>query len=252
MIDRKLTQKFWDGRAAMADDPRAVTLERESAERVAREVALYQQWLFRRLDAAGASTARVADLGCGNGDWTVALARRAQRLFATDFTEGFLAHTGRRLRAVAPACEAELVRADLAEVELPGRFDLIVCGAVVQYLDDAEVEALLARIAAALGDGGRLYFRTTVARRADRRERDDGRYSAVYRAIPWYRERLLAAGFCIDEDAVATDYVAEEWAQTSAPPALRRPAAALGKLVRRSYRALRPTDVYVCLARRAA
>ena len=136
MIDRDISRRFWDERAREADDPRAVTLEKESAASVAREVALYQQWLFRRLPEFGGRTDSIADIGCGNGDWTVPLARGAQRIFASDFSSGFAEHTRKRLEHEVPACRSTVACADAAELDFPFPLDLVVCGAVTQYMDD--------------------------------------------------------------------------------------------------------------------
>ena len=78
-IDHQVNAQFWASRAGSMDtnDPRVVTLDRASPASVAREVTLYQQWMMRRLDGKPLDT--VIDLGCGNGDWTIMLARHARR-----------------------------------------------------------------------------------------------------------------------------------------------------------------------------
>src|SRR5215207_10076715 len=95
-IDKTISQRFWQRRTERSADPRSVTLDRQSTASVAREVRLYQRWMLRALEAAGVVPRRVLDLGCGNGDWTVMLAERAERLVAVDFAEGFVAHCRER------------------------------------------------------------------------------------------------------------------------------------------------------------
>lgn len=254
MVKRDIALRFWDRQSAHAADPRATTLDKGSAAAVAREVRIYQQWLFRRLDAAGAVTARVADLGCGNGDWTVILAQRAQHLLAVDFSPGFAAFTAERVRAEAPACAVEVQTADLATITLAGPFDLVVVGAVTQYLDDAEVERLYAQIAAALRPGGRLYFRSTICQRGDRFTKDQAEFQGVYRSAAWYLSALAGAGFIVDDRARATSFVAHEWAHahlTGLARPLRAPVGYLAEGIRRGYRRFKQTDVLVCLAHTA-
>ena len=62
-IDKAVSRRFWEGRTAAAADPRAVTLDRQSAASIAREVRLYQRWLWRRIGGPDARLGRVLDLG---------------------------------------------------------------------------------------------------------------------------------------------------------------------------------------------
>ncbi|HLU66682.1 MAG TPA: class I SAM-dependent methyltransferase [Kofleriaceae bacterium] len=250
-IDLQVSRRFWTERAAGMDpsDPRSVTLDRDSAASVAREVALYQSWTTRQLEARGVSFDTVADVGCGNGDWTVALAGRARRLVAVDFTEEFLRVCGERVARSGAPVELELVRGEVGSLELAGPFDLIVAGAVLQYVSDDDVRAFLRRTAAALAERrGLLYLRATVAQRAERRSKCTGEYQAIYRSIRWYREALAGAGFQIEVASRATDFVADEIGRRAlgaAGPLLGWPL----RLVRRAYRSFKRTDVLACVAR---
>ena len=229
-----------------------MTLDRGSRAAVAREVRLYQQWLLRRLDARAAVTRSAADLGCGNGDWTVVLARRAEQLLAVDFSASFLQFTVERVRAAAPGCTVRAELGDLATIVLPDQLDLVVAGAITQYLDDDEVERLFAAIAAALRPGGLFYFRSTVCQRGERFTRDEESFQGVYRSATWYRKALVSAGFTIEDSATATTFVAHEWAHAylrGVARPLRLPLGHLVAGVRRLYRAFKRTDVLVCLVR---
>ena len=234
----------------MARDPRSVTLDRESAARVARQVRVYQSWAFRELERHGVRWDSVADIGCGNGDWTVELAARSWRLLAVDFTAEFVDTCRRRVETVH-ACEARFAVSDLSSFEFDEACDLVTAGAVTQYLDDREVHALLARIRVALAErSGLLYLRTTIAKRAVRRSIHTGEYQAIYRSKVWYLDALRAAGFEVLSSATATEFVADEWSRRWLGRGGWLLAWAL-RLVRRAYRGFRRTEVLACVARPA-
>jgi SAM-dependent methyltransferase len=249
-VDPAQNQRFWQARADAMDrnDPRSVTLDRDSASSVAREVQRYQRWMFRHLERTGSSFDDVVDLGCGNGDWTVALAARARRLIAVDFTEPFLDLVRQRLAALALPAELEFVCADLAGYQFQRPADLVVAGAVLQYVGDAETAALLARIREALlPRRGALYLRATVSRWAARRAKQGDGYQAIYRSASWYLDQLARAGFTVDHHQVATDFVADELGRALLPGALWPLAALPVRAFRRSYRFFYRTDVLACV-----
>ncbi len=263
-IDQQQNHRFWDRRAAGMDaaDPRSVTLDRDSAASVAREVQRYQRWMFRHLAHLGTSFDEVVDLGCGNGDWTLALAGKARRLTAVDFTEPFLERVRQRLAATSASpssssaspsrAEVELICSDLGSYQLAGPCDLVVAGAVLQYLGDAEVAQLLSRIASALRPRrGAFYLRATVARWADRRAKHGEGYQAIYRSAAWYLDQLARAGFTVARHQVATDFVADELGRSLLPGPLWPLAALPVRALRRSYRFFYRTDVLACISRPA-
>jgi SAM-dependent methyltransferase len=249
-IDKGISQRFWEQRTEGSADPRSVTLDRQSAASVAREVELYQRWMLRALEAAGVTPRRVLDLGCGNGDWTVMLAARAERLVAVDFTEGFVTHCRARLRAAGLEGRAAVLQHDAGTYEPAGPLDLIVAGAVTQYLPDGDLAALLPRLRAALAPGGALYLRTTVATHAERFVKTTASFQAIYRSRAWYRRALAAAGFAVARESMATWFVADELAyRTFGEHAGSRALALPLKAIRWTYRFPRKHDVYVCVAR---
>lgn len=251
-VDRAVLQQFWDQRTAIASDPRSVTLDPESPARVARHVRRYQSWLFRNLTALGCVPRRIADLGCGNGDWTVRFAEGADEVVAVDFAAGFLDHCRDRLTRDGLADRVTLVQADLGSFQFPGGgFDLIVLGSVTQYLNDDEVIGLLTRARAALAPGGVLYFRTAIAKHLDRIANHTADYSAIYRSAGWHRQVIGQAGFHIQRESTATDFIAHELAYGAlGEHALSRIFVAWPLMaIRRLYRHWRAKDVFVCLAR---
>lgn len=122
------------------------------------------------------------EVGCAEGHFTEALARRASRVLALDISAVALSRARRR----APG--AVFVEADLLSWE-PGAeapFDAIVLGDVLYYLDRAgvaaEFAALFPRIASWLKPGGRLLLAHGFAGDAELAHRRS------------FRERFEAAG----------------------------------------------------------
>ncbi|KQN37442.1 methyltransferase [Sphingomonas sp. Leaf407] len=130
---------------------------------------------------------RLLELACGNGSNSVALARHALRLDATDGAPTAVALTARAL--------GDHPRATAIRLVLPGRFphrryDAIVVAEVLYYLTPRDLTALARQIAATLRPGGRL-----VLAHHHIRFRDVAQHPATVHA------RLLAAlgrKACID------------------------------------------------------
>lgn len=93
----------------------------------------------------------VLDGGCGTGRVGIELARRGVAVVGVDNDPDMIAAA----RAKAP--ELRWLVADLAELELPERFDLVVlAGNVVPYVPAPGRAAAVAACGAHLGPGGRL------------------------------------------------------------------------------------------------
>ncbi|HVK86993.1 MAG TPA: class I SAM-dependent methyltransferase [Kofleriaceae bacterium] len=242
-LDRAVCKEFWEQRALIASDPRSVTLDQQAAWTMRFEVSLYQGWLLRRLPARRMQS--VVDLACGNGDWTTVLAARADRIVAVDFSEGMVAACRARLARAGHLERAELVCGDVSEVAVPTS-DLVIAGAVTQYLSDERVDALLANVRAALAPGGVFYLRTTVSTTGTTQVRADATFQGVYRPKAWFDERIARAGFTVVESTTATEFVADEAARRflgPLRPLLYYPLHTFRKIARRR----KPTDVAVYL-----
>jgi len=244
-IDRAVCKEFWDGRALTANDPRSVTLDRQAAWTMRFEVSLYQGWLLRRLPRTRLN--HTVDLGCGNGDWTLVLARRSERILAVDFSEAMLAACRDQLANNGQLEGAEFVCGDVSEVAIPAS-EVVIAGAVSQYLTDDRVDVLLGSVRRALTPDGVFYLRTTVSTTGSTQIRADARFQGIYRPKSWFDERIVAAGFELLETTTATEFVADEVARRFLGPfraLLYYPLRAVRRFMRRN----KPTDVAVYLLR---
>lgn len=91
--------------------------------------------------------------GCANGELTVALAGRCDEVVGTDVSE--------RAVEAARARTADLPGVRVRRLAVPaewpdGSFDLVVLSEMAYYLDDADLDRLVARAAASLEPGGVL------------------------------------------------------------------------------------------------
>jgi SAM-dependent methyltransferase len=135
--------------AARDDDPswrRYITGQHELARLSADEVA--------RAIELPAGSARLLDLGGGHGTFAAALCRRYPGLEATVLDLAGSAAIGRELNEERVAFRT----GDMLDpaTELGGPYDAVLLFDVLHHLTEAQIEALLARIRAALPPGGTL------------------------------------------------------------------------------------------------
>ena len=158
----------------------------------------------------------VADLGCGSGELTTALAERwpGATVIGVDSSPEMLRHAQ---EAAVPG-RVEFVQADIAAWRSPRPLDLIFSNAALQWLPDHE--RLLADLVGMLAPAGALsvqmphYFETpahrviaeVVARPRWRpRLGGVGLQRGAVQPLAWYVERLLRLGLTVD--AWETTYV---------------------------------------------
>ena len=108
--------------------------------------------VIERIDFRGDET--VLDAGCGSGDVTRGLAERVPegRVIGVDGSPEMVALARERLADLGEWVRFQ--QADLLELDLPERVDLVFSNAVFHWVPDHDL--LFARLAAALTPGGRL------------------------------------------------------------------------------------------------
>ncbi|BAH48493.1 putative methyltransferase [Rhodococcus opacus B4] len=99
---------------------------------------------------------RAFEPGCSIGVLTAQLARRCDRVVATDVVSGAVERARDRLRREGVAGRVELCLASLVGPWPPGTFDLVVFSEVLYYLTPAELGTTLNRAVDSLEDGGTL------------------------------------------------------------------------------------------------
>jgi SAM-dependent methyltransferase len=97
----------------------------------------------------------VLELGCGNGETSLALAPRCQQLLALDGSQRAVTLAARKL-AGHPHAEARQVL--LPDAWPEGQFDLVVVSEMAYYLEASELEAMLQLLSGALREGAEVVF----------------------------------------------------------------------------------------------
>lgn len=116
------------------------------------------------------------EIGCGTGWIGHRFAARGMQVDGIDFSDGQL-DIARRLAAEKGLTNVAYFTRDLVNDPLDGRFqkyDAVLVNAVLHHLSAEEVRSLMARVAAVLAPGGKLYIYEPISPRPD---------SAVRRAL---------------------------------------------------------------------
>lgn len=101
--------------------------------------------------------ARVLDVGCGIGRWSRLLAGRGAEVVGVDLSPTMIAQARHRAAEEGVADRCRFAVADLAELELGERFDLVLGVTVLQHiLDPGAFRDALAAMAGHLAPGGRM------------------------------------------------------------------------------------------------
>ncbi|MFC9359638.1 SAM-dependent methyltransferase [Rhodococcus sp. NPDC057014] len=99
---------------------------------------------------------RAYEPGCSIGVLTAQLARRCDRVVATDVVPRALASARDRIRRAGLADRVDLGRASLLDPWPDGTFDLVVLSEVLYYLPPADLGTVLGRAVDSLEEGGTL------------------------------------------------------------------------------------------------
>lgn len=154
---------------------------------------LLQDWTLARLKAVRRRFRRALDLGCGYGDWTTLFAPLCDEMHACDVAPEFAAQTFLRLaqhRAAYVKCE------DIRDYEVPKQLDFIYVGAVLCYIEDADVLDVLRRLRAAAVPDALVMIRDYCTFNVGRPARTE---LSFHRAPEQLRDLAELAGFrCIE------------------------------------------------------
>ncbi len=105
----------------------------------------------------------VLDVGCGIGRWSRRLAMRGARVTGVDLSPTMIGEAAARAAQDGVADRCRFLVADIAELDLGERFDLILCVTVLQHiLDPGRHRRALQRLRAHLADAGRLVLLEAV------------------------------------------------------------------------------------------
>lgn len=151
------------------------------------------------LDQAGLRPGQhVLDAGCGSGDFLPhlsSLVGATGRVTAVDLAAENAALAAQRVRDWQLPAPVDVRRADLLALPYPDdSFDAVWCSNTVQYLDDAELAAVLAEFTRVVRPGGTVAVKDLDAHLITARPADPYLFSDFFRAAagtPGYARQLL-------------------------------------------------------------
>jgi len=99
---------------------------------------------------------RVLELGCGTGNWTLVLAKRAAHVLATDLQEAYFEEASKK---VGDLDNVELKVADACTLEgIEGEFDVAFAADMWSHIPRSRVPDLIANLKKKLGPGAKVIF----------------------------------------------------------------------------------------------
>ncbi|MEV7398141.1 class I SAM-dependent methyltransferase [Aeromicrobium sp. NPDC092404] len=184
----------------MEPTPNARTIESydEIAEQYARETASETPVLRGGLDrlAEAVPGARVLEIGSGPGWDADYLEKAGLTVRRTDLTQGFIDVQRKRGKDVD--------RLDAINDDLGGPYDAVVCLHVLQHLEPHDLEAVLAKVAAALQADGRFLVSIPLGHESGMETGDSGK--------PYYRALRTESDFV---EALGRAGLEREWSERS-------------------------------------
>lgn len=124
---------------------------------------ILMNWYARRVCALAPRARSLLELGLGHGITTRLFGDHFSRHVVVDGSPSVIGH----FRRQHPDCHAEIVEAWFEHYETDERFDVIVCGFVLEHVEDPVL--LLARMRRLLAPGGRMFVAVPNAEGLNRR-----------------------------------------------------------------------------------
>jgi 2-polyprenyl-3-methyl-5-hydroxy-6-metoxy-1,4-benzoquinol methylase len=173
-LERSATTAFayWEARArrfAVKGEGLAAVCSYGMPRFYNRAIDLCQRLALRPWLALPAGT-RVLDVGCGVGRWSREMAARGADVTGVDLSNTMVTEAVRRAAAAGLSARCRFLAQDLAELQVPGRFGLVLGVTVMQHiLDEDRVLAAMQRLARHLAPKGRIVLLEAAPTRPVRR-----------------------------------------------------------------------------------
>jgi SAM-dependent methyltransferase len=157
--------------------------------------------------------ARVVDLGCATGDWTIEYASFADEVIGVDINASFIREAERRLELSASRERVRFATMNLVDFKDYDGADLVCFGACLTLIDDESIEEIFTRIASTVAPGALVYVRVGVA---SLRRKTYRTLKGNYRRRAWYESCFARHGLAIVDTTSSIAAVAGELAREGA------------------------------------
>lgn len=190
MAQRRLEGELMDDPALAVHAHHAALHGLQRINRASRTMATLWPHIKRILSAHPGASASLLDVACGGGDVAIGLAQRARRrrfalaVHGCDISDTALQHAARQAsRAGEPV---KFFRADVLDDPLPQHYTLIISTLFLHHLSDAQIAALLRKLAA---NADHLLISDLIRSRSGY-------------ALAWLGTRLLSRSHVVHEDGL--------------------------------------------------
>jgi SAM-dependent methyltransferase len=211
---------------------------------VHRDIRLRQMGFLETMLRKVGKRPQVLDLGCGPGTWAIQLAGLAESWLGLDIVPRFVEHAQREADRRGLS-HLEFRAGDLLSVDEGRRFDVVVLGGTLGYVNDGDLLPLMENVRNHLRPDGLVYVRVSTIPGIYPRISWRGDYQITYRKPAEYLQLFQQAGFLVTTER---DYAFSEGALATAYSAAAR---WLGNTGMTAYRvALKVRPLSFGLARR--
>lgn len=158
-----------------------------------------QERELRSLLAGIGPVARIGDVGCGDGRYTLVALETAREVHGFDIGAKLIAEALKRKQAAANGENATFSIGSFEALEEQGPFDVVLClGVISALIDDAEYDNALNRMTRALKPGGWLFTKDTLAN-GEGYTVEQGDYVARYRKREAYVKAITDRGLTLTD-----------------------------------------------------
>jgi 2-polyprenyl-3-methyl-5-hydroxy-6-metoxy-1,4-benzoquinol methylase len=206
MIDADKVKAFWESRAEKMGEvafESIVNLE-EDQEALAEKIRVETDVVFTYLgDISGKS---IVDLGAGIGQWAFRFQERGARLVTAVEYASNLVRIGREEASRRGVQSIEFIESPAEQFTAEQRYDIVYISGLFVYLNDNQVDALMANLHDMLVPGGLLLLRdgTGVPDRYEINQKMSDHlgleYSAIYRTRDEYLDLFARIGLSCQND----------------------------------------------------
>lgn len=146
---------------------------------------------------------RVIDLGCATGEWSYKYRYFCEKVTGVDINSSFVAQAEKNKIVHCGHESISFVESNLLEFDDYSDVDFVCSGAVLMYINDSEINALMDKIYSRTSEDAWFYIRVSIKAAFHKRADNDGGF---YRTRRFYEDLFFKHGFKI-VDVCSTSHI---------------------------------------------